>query len=136
MLRVTITNSSGHRYTGRELIARCAHRALIAQKVRHGRVDIILVDNATIKRLHKQWFSDNSVTDVITFPIEDEPPILAEIYISIPRAVVQAKDNKVTLRNELCRLAVHGCLHIAGFDDSTDAQRLHMHKLENRYIDN
>lgn len=133
-LRISITNASAFRYRGRDEIIKSATNALIRNGVRHGRVDIILVDNTTIKRLHKQWFADNTITDVITFPIEPEPPILAEIYISVPQAKVQAEENNVTLGNELCRLAVHGALHLAGFTDHTDEDRNAMRKLENRYI--
>ena len=95
---------------------------------------IILVDDATIKKMHKQWFNDGSATDVITFPVVEEPPIEAEIYISIDTAKRNAERFGVTLTNELCRLAVHGALHIAGYDDATDELRTAMHHRENRYL--
>ena len=76
----------------------------------------------------------SSATDVITFPIDEEPPIYGEIYISIDTARRQAEEYGVSLRNELCRLAVHGALHLAGYDDATPKQREKMHNLENQYI--
>lgn len=133
-LKITIHNASSIRYRGKSNIIRSVERALKSNKVRHGKVDIILVGDAEIRRLHKQWFGENTVTDVITFPVEDKPPILAEIYIGMGRCKRQAKQFGVATSNELCRLAVHGALHIAGYTDDTEANRLHMHKLENHYI--
>lgn len=133
-LIVTITNSTSQKYTGRKAIIDGVERALKSNKVRHGRVDIILVSDVDIKKMHKRYFNDSSPTDVITFPIEEQEPILSEIYISLERARKQAKEFGVSVRNELCRLAVHGALHLAGFTDKTDEERIRMHELENRYI--
>lgn len=134
MLNITITNASGQRYRGKDAIVKGASKALKKEGIKHGRVDIILVDDAYLKKLHKQWMGDGSATDVMTFPIEEEPPILGEIYISVDMARRNAGEYGVTLTNELCRLAVHGALHLCGYDDATDEQRAIMHKLENRYI--
>jgi probable rRNA maturation factor len=99
-----------------------------------GQVDVILVDDKEIRRLHRKWFKKDSTTDVITFPIEPEPPILGEVYISVDTARRQAVEYGATLTNELCRLAVHGTLHLAGHTDHTPEQRERMHNLENQYI--
>jgi probable rRNA maturation factor len=133
-LLVTLTNASGLRYRGRDLIIGRAEKALLKEGVKHGRVDIILLNDNDLRKLHRQWMGENTVTDVITFPLIEEPPIYAEIYISVSRARAQAEEYGVTLTNELCRLAVHGALHIAGYDDATEDQRKRMHELENRYI--
>jgi len=134
MLEVTLTNASGSRYRGKDLILKGARTALLKEGVKHGVVDIVLVDDQRIKKLHKEWFDDGTTTDVITFPLTEEPPIEAEIYISVDTARKNAERFGVTLTNELCRLAVHGALHIAGYDDATDVQRQRMHELENRYL--
>jgi len=130
---VTLTNASGIAYKGRDCIISSVQNVMQAEGL-IGRIDIILVTDREIKKLHKQWFNDPTVTDVITFPIEPEPPILGEIYISAETARRQASDHNVTLQNELCRLAVHGALHLAGYTDKTISQRTHMQTLENTYI--
>ena len=133
-LSVSLTNASGSRYTGKDLICRSAQKALRGEGIKQGAVDVILVSDKHIKKLHKDWMGKSSATDVITFPIDEEPPIYGEIYISIDTARRQAKEYGVSLRNELCRLAVHGALHLAGYDDATPKQREKMHNLENQYI--
>jgi len=56
------------------------------------------------------------------------------LKISADTAERQAKDYKVSLKNELKRLAVHGALHLAGYDDSTDKERAKMTELENKFL--
>lgn len=133
-LKVTLINATSQKYTGRKAILAGVERALKSNMVRHGRVDVILITDKEMKKLHQRFFNDASLTDVITFPIEQQEPILSEIYISLERARKQAKEFGVSVRNELCRLAVHGALHLAGFTDKTDEERIGMHELENRYI--
>lgn len=130
---VTITNASGSTYRGKAAIEACVRKAMKAQRL-IGQIDIVLVNDTHIRKLHKKWFGTGTATDVITFPIEPEPPILGEVYISVDTARKQANDYGVSLTNELCRLAVHGTLHLAGYDDATETDRHSMHVLENRYI--
>ncbi|OJX61362.1 MAG: rRNA maturation RNase YbeY [Candidatus Kapaibacterium thiocyanatum] len=108
-------------------------RACKGQKVRNAWIDIIILDDKSIRRMNRDFLDHDYATDVITFPLEDIP-LTGEIYISLDTARKQADDYGVTLVNELSRLAVHGALHLMGHDDATDEDRAGMHKLENRYI--
>jgi rRNA maturation RNase YbeY len=132
-LNVNVTNATSQRYRGKAAMIASVGKALRGQRVKHATVDIILLDDVAIKSMNKQYLQHNYATDVITFPLEDEP-LYGEIYISLDTARVQAAEYGVTLTNELCRLAVHGALHLCGHDDATDAQRRAMQKLENRYF--
>lgn len=98
-----------------------------------GCINLVVCNDDYIHDLNKQYLSHDYPTDVITFVL-DEKPLDAEIYISYETATEQAKDYKVSLTQEMCRLAVHGALHIAGHDDDNDDKRNEMHKLENHYL--
>ncbi len=130
---VTITNASNGTYRGKDAIIRSVELAMKKEKL-IGQVNIILINDKAMRKLHKTWFGTSSATDVITFAIEPERPILGEIYISLDTAKQQAKDYGVSVTNELCRLAVHGTLHLAGYTDSTEIERQRMHVRENLYI--
>lgn len=108
-------------------------KALKAHKVKHANVDIVLLTDRRIRTLNKQYLQHDYATDVITFPLEDQP-LYGEIYVSLETARRQANEYKVTVVNELCRLAVHGALHLLGYDDAEQADREKMHHLENKYI--
>jgi rRNA maturation RNase YbeY len=98
-------------------------------------VNIIYITDKEILKINRKYLKHNSTTDVITFFLGDEKNTLeGEIYISIDTAIKQAKQYKVSLTNEIKRLAVHGALHLIGYDDNTIDKREIMHNLENKYI--
>jgi rRNA maturation RNase YbeY len=94
-----------------------------------GKVDLLLTDDADIQQLNLRFRHIDSPTDVLTFPAyhgdlpesADEP--LGDIAISIPYAQRQAEARGVSLSNELAMLAIHGALHLVGYDDIEDADR-------------
>jgi probable rRNA maturation factor len=92
---------------------------------REGRdVSIVFVSNVAIRKLNKQFRGKDYATDVLSFPTESEQfekqLSLGEIAIAIDRAAAQAKENGVTLQNEIEQLILHGLLHLCGYDHETD----------------
>ncbi len=76
-------------------------------------INIILVRDAYIKKLNKEFLGRNRPTDVLSFPLKDK--LLGEIYISVDRARLQAKTQKITAAQEICNLIEHGILHLLGY---------------------
>ena len=86
-------------------------------------MSIIIVDNKTIHEINKQYRNIDRETDVISFALEDdksfnttEVRMLGDIYISIDRVRSQAKEYGHSEKRELYFLAVHGLLHLLGYD--------------------
>ena len=92
---------------------------------RSGQVGVSLVGPAQIKRLNRDFRHKNKATDVLSFPL-DEPKILGDVIICWPVAVRQAKQLGHSLKYELAWLAVHGTLHLLGWDHLTAADRKKM----------
>ena len=89
-------------------------------------IDIILITDREIRRLNKKWFGNDRPTDVIAFGGRSLPFVRGglgwgshEIYISLDTARRQARERKITLKQELLRLSVHGLAHICGYNDLT-----------------
>jgi probable rRNA maturation factor len=97
-------------------------------------LNIIILDDSAIHQMNIEFLQHDYPTDVITFNLDEENFLAGEIYISADTAEIQSKDYKVSLTNELMRLAAHGALHLCGYDDETPEQREYMHSLENKYI--
>ena len=88
----------------------------------------IFVDNEQIREINANYRQKDAVTDVITFAIEDElrgeikiqgipmPRMLGDVFISLPRTREQAERYGHSFERELSFLAVHGCLHLLGYD--------------------
>jgi probable rRNA maturation factor len=77
-------------------------------------VHVVLVDRATIAQVHGSFLGDPGETDVITFPY-------GEILVCPAVAGDQAPAHGATLDDEILLYALHGLLHLAGYDDTTPA---------------
>ena len=131
-LSVTFAARTGS--IGARLFYDCCHAVLEGERKTRGAVSVVLLDDAAIRELNVRYLRHDYPTDVITFPMGEGREVEAEIYISVDTARRQAREYRVTLREELARLAVHGVLHACGHDDASDAQRERMRILENRYL--
>ena len=92
-------------------------------EVTNREISILLTDNEEIQELNRQYRGKNKPTDVLSFPTEgfDHLP-LGDIAISIPYAQMQANERNIRLEEELAFLAIHGALHLLGFDDETEKE--------------
>ena len=97
-----------------------------------------LSDDETIASLHDRFFSDPSPTDVITFPSGDLPDndggYLGDVVVSVESAASQAIDAGHSQAREIAFLALHGLLHLCGYDDSTEDRRDAMHLRQNQHL--
>jgi len=94
---------------------------------------ILLTDDARIRALHKQFMGLDEPTDVMTFPrLPSEFQSLeletcgGDIVISLECVDAQAREYGMTPANEVYFLAVHGVLHLLGWEDGSDEQRRQM----------
>lgn len=93
--------------------------------------NVIIVDNESIHKINREYRNIDRETDVITFALEDNKQIelkdirvLGDIYISFDKVISQAKEYNHSIKREICFLAVHGLLHLLGYD--------HMNSLDER----
>jgi probable rRNA maturation factor len=97
--------------------------------VPHGRwlVVVRLTGDDTIAELHARYFDDPEPTDVISFPSGADPlartGVLGDIVISIDTAREQAADAGHSVDREVAFLALHGLLHLCGYDDESPDER-------------
>lgn len=99
-------------------------KCLKMEHVSNAVFNVILVDNKKIHELNKEYRNIDKETDVISFALEDENKedfslknrVLGDIYISIDKARSQAEEYGHSLKRELSFLAVHGLLHLLGYD--------------------
>jgi len=86
-----------------------------------GTVEVLLTNDAEIKRLNKTFRKKNKPTDILSFPAPPELPELSgDLAISLDTAARQAAEHGHTLAVEIKILLLHGLLHLAGEDHETD----------------
>jgi probable rRNA maturation factor len=88
-----------------------------------GEVSFLLTSNAGIRRLNRRFRGKDKVTDVLSFPAS-AAGIAGDIAIALPVAAAQAKRRGHNLRGEVEILALHGLLHLRGYDHECDNGRM------------
>jgi len=104
-------------------------------------ISLVLCDDPTIQELNRRFLNHNYPTDVLSFLLsegegtsKDKKGLSGEIIISVETAERNAKRYRQTLESELIRLAIHGTLHLLGYDDNTQQQRKLMRRKEGKYL--
>jgi probable rRNA maturation factor len=116
----------------RQFLLTCARSGLRHIRGRVGELNFVLVGDRAMARLHRSYSGIRGTTDVLTFDLSENGGKVVEgdIYICLDQARRQAESYRVPLYEEVARLAVHGVLHLAGYDDHSDQSRQQMRKLE------
>lgn len=111
-------------------------------------ISITIVDNQKIREINREYRHKDTVTDVISFALEDEEDIftaidldegeiprdLGDIFLSYDKAVEQAEDYGHSVDRELGFLLVHGFLHLNGYDHMTVADEKVMFTLQEEIL--
>lgn len=97
-------------------------------------INVALVSDDFLLDINRKFLNHNYKTDVISFNLGENGIIDGEIYVSVDRAKVQARQYNVPLETEILRLIFHGTLHMAGLNDKTRSEKLSMRKRENALI--
>lgn len=88
-----------------------------------------------MKKINKNFLNHKYDTDVITFTYErDKDNLEGEILISTEKVKKNARIYDVSQIQELKRVIIHGCLHLAGYDDRTKKQKELIKNKENFYL--
>jgi probable rRNA maturation factor len=138
--------------------AELARHVLTAQGVKgETEVSLLFVDPDAMAKLNEQFLGKSGPTDVLSFPIEDEPgptgrspdfggtgpgssaeegalKLLGDVVICPDVAARNAGEHGVALDDEVALLVVHGLLHLLGMDHEVDAEAERMEALERQLL--
>lgn len=85
-------------------------------------------------KVNQEFLSHDNLTDIITFDYTDSSGIIGEILISTERVKDNALDFDQPFDVELRRVMVHGILHLCGYKDKSDDDKILMTKKEDFYL--
>ena len=120
-------------------------------------VSLLFVDEAAIAALNEQFLNRSGPTDVLAFPLEDDPVpsgrspdfggagpgsepeqeplvLLGDVVVCPTVAARNAVEHEVSLDDEVALLVVHGLLHLLGMDHEDDAEAERMEALEQELL--
>nr|MDH3086013.1 rRNA maturation RNase YbeY [Bacillus velezensis] len=110
-------------------------------------VSVTIVTNEEIREINRDYQEKDTPTDVISFALEEEgedeveivgadmPPVLGDIIISADRTKEQAEEYGHSFMRELGFLAVHGFLHLLGYDHMTKEEEEEMFSKQKDLLD-
>ena len=98
-------------------------------------LEINFIGQKEILGINKTHLNHNYFTDIITFNYSGDNKLLdGEILISVDDAIENAKNYKVSLNEETCRLVIHGILHLLGYNDISTSEKRKMKLMENKLL--
>ncbi|CAG9612738.1 Endoribonuclease YbeY [Bacillus rhizoplanae] len=131
-----------------DMIQQLVEKAAETESVEDGaELSITFVNNERIQEINREYRDKDQPTDVISFAMEDMgegemeivgvemPRMLGDIIISIPRTKEQAEEYGHSFERELGFLAVHGFLHLLGYDHMTEEEEKVMFGRQKEILD-
>ena len=97
-----------------------------------GEMSLVLAGDRLLRRLNRDYRGEDRPTDVLSFPGEGGEAGLGDVVISVETAERNARSAGLTLARELEELALHGFLHVLGYDHETDGGT--MFRLQRRIL--
>ena len=99
-----------------------------------GELNYIFCDDTYLHKLNVEFLQHDTLTDIISFDNSIGKLINGDVFISVDRVADNAKDFKVSFREELERVMIHGVLHYLGFKDKTEEDQKEMTLQENNAL--
>jgi probable rRNA maturation factor len=121
------------------VVRRAVEAALREERVEEGEIGIVLADDARIQALNKNFRGADRATNVLAFPAAkspgSEPKPIGDIVLAYETMAREAEAEGKTAEHHLMHLAVHGTLHLLGFDHIEEADASVMEARERAILD-
>jgi probable rRNA maturation factor len=126
--------------TAKAVVKRAVSAAAKAASTRPAELAIVLADDSAIQALNRDWRGKNAPTNVLSFPAAEAgkalsaSPYVGDIVIAYQTVAREAVDEGKPFNHHLAHLAIHGFLHLLGYDHEKDRDADAMERLERRIL--
>jgi probable rRNA maturation factor len=135
VIAIEIHNDQAHMPLDEQRLGDAMRSILADQALSRALVSLVVVDDLTIRRLHREYLGKDAPTDVLSFPLEQGEGVLeGEVIVSAETAQRVAATFGWPVEDELLLYAIHGTLHLVGFDDDTPPRQAEMRRQERAYL--
>ncbi len=116
-------------------ISRWLEDVVISEDFVVGDVQYIFCNDNYLHKINIDFLNHDTLTDIITFSTSNNVKIISgEIFISIERIIDNCEIHHKQFYEEFRRVLVHGILHLIGYDDHSENDKLEMRNKENYYL--
>ena len=126
-MAVNVINRQKHVKISGAALARLLEKTIAEELGRSADMNVLITDDEEIARLNKQYLGHDGPTDVLAFGMDEEDgSLLGDVAVSAETATRVGPQHDNSPRRELTLYAVHGTLHLLGYDDIKKADRRKM----------
>ncbi|MGB6651361.1 MAG: rRNA maturation RNase YbeY [Xanthobacteraceae bacterium] len=116
-------------------VRRAVTRAAAILSTRDAELAIVLTDDSTIRALNRDWRGVDKATNVLAFPTKNAAAgHLGDIVLAFETIAREAGSERKPLAHHLAHLAVHGFLHLVGYDHERPKEALAMERAERKIL--
>lgn len=141
-MSILLRNLQRHRRLNKARIIKSAGNILSLLGQPEAELSILFVGDRRMSQLNAAYRGKRKTTDVLSFEADipfrgaDQTLVLGDIVISVPKAESQAETAGMGFYDEVCRLLIHGILHLIGYDHEGSAYKARlMRKKEKEILD-
>jgi probable rRNA maturation factor len=115
-------------------VRRAVTRAAAMLSTSDAEVAIVLTDDSTIRALNRDWRDVDKATNVLAFPTKNAAGHLGDIVLAFETIAREARSEGKPFAHHVAHLAVHGFLHLVGYDHERPKDALEMERTERRIL--
>ena len=124
-IEISVEAVAWQKFSGAEAIVRRAAEAALADTGASGiEIGVVLTDDAKMRALNRTWRGKDAATNVLSFPAPTsagvEPRLLGDVVLAYETIAREAAEQRISARDHLAHLTVHGVLHLLGHDHEND----------------
>lgn len=119
-----------------DVLQQACINALKHSKVTSAQIEILVVGDKSMRDLNKKHLNHDYTTDVLSFDLGSTPEadMLGQLIICYSYAKKEAAKRSISVSEEICRYAIHGTLHLLGYDDTKEKERSEMWEVQEELV--
>jgi probable rRNA maturation factor len=118
-------------------VRRAVARAASMLSTSPSELAIVLTNDSAVRSLNRLWRGIDAATNVLSFPnkaVRGDPSHIGDIVLAYETVAREARADRKPLTHHLAHLAVHGFLHLVGYDHESDEEAEAMEQIERRVL--
>jgi len=121
----------------KSIVRRAVTQAAAALSTTGAELAIVLTDDSAIRLLNRDWRGIDAATNVLSFPTKGAggaPPLIGDIVLAYETIALEARVERKPFAHHLAHLAVHGYLHLLGYDHERTEDAEAMEQVEREVL--